>query len=191
VTSSYRSSFLKARGVGVATARAGNVIGGGDRSEDRLLPDLVRGAIAGVPTSIRNPAAVRPWQHVLEPLSGYLLLAERLVEDPSRYAEAWNFGPPTDERVPVGTLATRFLQALGRGEADLAPIDPTAPHEASELRLDSAKARERLGWKPRLGLDEALEWTAAYHRRILEDARSARAIVDEQLASYEHRATLL
>jgi CDP-glucose 4,6-dehydratase len=184
VTSSYRDAFLRSSGVGVATARAGNVIGGGDHSEDRLLPDLVRGALAGGATTIRNPSSVRPWQHVLEPLSGYLLLAERLYERPTEHAEGWNFGPPTDERVPVGALAERFVRALGRGSLTLGAIDPSAPHEAAELRLDSAKARARLGWRPRLGLEQAIDWTAAFYRETAADPHCAARSMSAQIEAY-------
>ena len=187
VTSTYRASFLREAGVGVATARAGNVIGGGDWSEDRLIPDLVRGIAAGRTTAIRNPGAVRPWQHVIDPLAGYLRLAERLASEPARYAEAWNFGPPADERIEVGAVVERFVAAMGRGHVTLGHVDRSAPHEASELRLDSAKARLLLPWTPKLSLDEAIQWTASAYRAALEDGASIAAIVDEQLEAYARR----
>jgi len=192
VTSTYRASFLREAGVGVASARAGNVIGGGDWSEDRLIPDLVRGIAADRTTAIRNPRAVRPWQHVIDPLAGYLRLAERLVSEPVRFAEAWNFGPPADERVEVGAVVERFVAAMGRGDVKLGDvargdIDRSAPHEASELRLDSAKARLLLPWTPKLSLDEAVKWTAWAYRAALDDRASIAAVVDEQLEAYARR----
>jgi len=187
VTSTYRASFLREAGVGVATARAGNVIGGGDWSEDRLIPDLVRGIAAGRTTAIRNPRAVRPWQHVIDPLAGYLRLAEQLANEPVRFAEAWNFGPPAEERVEVGAVVERFVAAMGRGHVTFGEVDRNAPHEASELRLDSAKARLLLPWTPRLPLDEAVQWTARAYRAALDETGSIAAVVDEQLEAYAQR----
>jgi CDP-glucose 4,6-dehydratase len=157
VTDAYRRSFE----LPVASARAGNVIGGGDWGEDRLIPDILRAAEAGQAVRIRNPAAVRPWQHVLNPLSGYLLLAERLHGD-ARFAQAWNFGPDLDDARPVQWVVERIAE---RWEADPGPH----PHEARFLALDSTKARETLGWAPRWDLEQALaritEWTAAEDKR--------------------------
>jgi CDP-glucose 4,6-dehydratase len=161
VTGAYRESFL-ARApepVAVASARAGNVIGGGDWGEDRLIPDIMRAALAGTAIPIRNPAAVRPWQHVLNPLAGYLRLVETLWTDPS-LAGGWNFGPALDDVKPVSRLADRLTElwpAPLRWELDAGPHPP----EAGFLALDSAKARERLGWEPVWDIEEAL-------RRIVE-----------------------
>lgn len=161
VTSAYRRSFLEARSVGLASARAGNVIGGGDGSDDRLLPDFLRAIDVGKTLMIRYPDAIRPWQHVLEPLSGYLCLAERLAVD-GRFAQAWNFGPDErDERSVewiVDSLCCRFPGATWHRETAL------QPHEAGTLKLDSSKAKHQLGWRPRWNLDTALEKTVAWHK---------------------------
>jgi CDP-glucose 4,6-dehydratase len=160
VTSAYRASFVKA----LASARAGNVIGGGDWAVDRIVPDIVRAASAGKPVQLRNPNAVRPWQHVLEPLCGYLLLAERVWEKPTEHAEGWNFGPDEADAVPVQTLVSGIVKLWGP-PAEWRADPGQHPHEAHFLRLDSAKARSRLGWKPRLSLDEALEWTVDWYKK--------------------------
>ncbi len=183
VTAAYRRSFLSE--VGVVSARAGNVIGGGDWSEDRLIPDIVRGAKSGKPVVIRNPLSTRPWQHVLEPLGGYLLLAERAWHEPERYSEAWNFGPRDDGTQPVGEVATRFVDQLGAGKLEIATPDGAAPHEAKLLELDARKARARLGWRARLDIGAAIDLTAAWYRAWLSDARSARSMLDAQIHEYE------
>jgi CDP-glucose 4,6-dehydratase len=159
--------LLRDSGVAVATARAGNVIGGGDRAADRLVPDLVRAAAAGRPLVLRNPDAVRPWQHVLNPLGGYLLLARRLVETGAGggYDEAWNFGPPPEDARPVSWVVERLRERWpGRPPDVCVEPDPDAAMEAPTLRLDSTKARERLGWTPGWnlaeGLDRTVEWYA-------------------------------
>lgn len=179
---SYRSSFLASRGVGVATARAGNVIGGGDWASDRLIPDIVRAAERGEAVSLRRPSATRPWQHVLDPLHGYLLLARRLAEAPDEFAEAWNFGP-TPEAVTVGEVAERFVAALGRGAVRHEGSTADDPHEAGLLAVDSTKARVRLGWRPRLSLEGALGLTAEWYRAYLADSGEASALVRRQIAS--------
>ena len=159
----WRDSFLAERGVGLATARAGNVIGGGDWSPDRLVPDAIRAFSSGRALEVRNPDAVRPWQHVLEPLTGYLLLAEALAADPARYARGWNFGPaPADMasvREVIDLLAAQWgvVQKWTKQTGD-------HPHEAAMLTLDSTAAAEILGWRPRLPLERALALTAAWHR---------------------------
>jgi CDP-glucose 4,6-dehydratase len=162
VSAAWRRSFLDAAGVQLASARAGNVIGGGDWAADRLMPDFLRALDAGQPLTVRSPQATRPWQHVLEPLSGYLALAERLCAAGAAYAEAWNFGPDeSDARTVqwiVETLCARVPGAAWRRDA--AP----QPHEAHTLRLDSAKARTRLGWRPRWNLPRALQATLDWHR---------------------------
>lgn len=170
ITAAYRRSFF-GRGLhtaAIATARAGNVIGGGDFSKDRLVPDLMTSLATGDPLKVRNPDAVRPWQHVLEPLSGYLLLAERLWTDPQTYSQSWNFGPSQDDARSVRWLVERICALWGkepRWEVDARP----APHEAHVLTLDSAKARAMLGWHPRWALDTALravvDWYQAHERR--------------------------
>ncbi|WP_158816274.1 CDP-glucose 4,6-dehydratase [Methylocapsa sp. S129] len=147
----------------IATARAGNVIGGGDWAEDRLTPDIVRGCLGeeGV-VRLRNPSAVRPWQHVLEPLGAYLMLAERLCAAPDGVDEAWNIGPDAAENRPVLAVAEALVAALGRGRIEVTPkVD--APHEAHLLALDCAKARARLGWRPRLDFDATISLTASWY----------------------------
>ncbi len=164
VTSAYRRSFFsEPGGPALASARAGNVIGGGDWGVDRLIPDVMRAALAGTAADIRNPGATRPWQHVLNPLSGYLLLAERLCEDPA-LAGAWNFGPAEVDARPVGWVVER-LDELWPGGLRWERKDGEQPHEARYLKVDSSRARGRLGWEPRWALGRALEsiveWYAA------------------------------
>jgi len=161
VTSAYRRSFMEALSVGLASARAGNVIGGGDWSNDRLLPDFLRAIDAGKTLMIRYPDAIRPWQHVLEPLSGYLCIAERLAGD-ARFAQAWNFGPEDSDARSVEwiveNLCRRIPGAAWRRETAL------QPHEAGTLKLDSGKAKQQLNWYPRWDLDTALEKTVGWHQ---------------------------
>lgn len=190
LTAAWRQSFLADRGTKVATARAGNVIGGGDWSADRLLPDCIAALGRGEPILVRNPHATRPWQHVLEPLCGYLLLAQRLCqEDGHDFAEAWNFGPdPADVR-SVTWVANRIVEAWGAG-AQWKPSDESGPHEAGLLAVDAAKARAHLGWCPRLSLREALAWTIDWARRH-NAGEAARSLVLEQIEAYERRTTTL
>jgi CDP-glucose 4,6-dehydratase len=175
VTAAYRRSFFYAdkQQVAVATARAGNVIGGGDWALDRLVPDIMRAFSAGEPVAIRNPEAVRPWQHVLEPLAGYLMLAERLYADGAAFAEGWNFGPADSDARPVSYLVSELARLWGDA-ARWQCIEPEKVHEAHLLRLDSSKARARLGWSAHWSLDETLvhtvEWYKAFHRG--EDVRA-------------------
>ncbi len=164
VAASYRDSFLATAGCAVATARAGNVIGGGDWSADRLIPDAARAFAAGEPLRVRNPDAIRPWQHVVEPLAGYLMLAERLVADGATFAEGWNFGPAAGQMLTVGGIAERFAAAWGKGAHWEAIPEPGAPHEAPTLTLGSAKAAARLGWRPRMDAAEAVAATAAWYK---------------------------
>jgi CDP-glucose 4,6-dehydratase len=165
VVTAYRRSFADQEGAGarIASARAGNVIGGGDRCEDRLLPDALRAVESGGPLLVRNPGAVRPWQHVLGPLSGYLMLAERLWHSPQA-ARPWNFGPPVQESRPVGWIAARLAE-LWQGELEWIPDSSPQPPEAQHLLLDSHAAERELGWRPSWGLEEALARTVEWHRR--------------------------
>ena len=163
VSACWRDSFLGTRGTGIATARAGNVIGGGDWSADRLVPDAIRAFSAGHALEIRNPDAVRPWQHVLEPLTGYLLLAEALAADPAGFARGWNFGPAPTDMASVREV----IDLLGRhwGVTEPWAKQPGEhPHEAAMLTLDSSAAAEALSWRPRLSLDRALKLTADWYR---------------------------
>jgi CDP-glucose 4,6-dehydratase len=168
VTSAYRDSFfppdsLQRHGVALASARAGNAIGGGDWTSDQLIPDLMRGFLAGTSCLIRNPSAVRPWQFVLEPLRGYILLAERLSEDGSRFASGWNFGPTETDAKLVAWIADRLVSLWGAGAAwnlDAA----THPREAHFLKLDTSKAKACLDWHPLLPLESALEWIVEWWR---------------------------
>jgi len=166
VTTAYRDSFLARSGIGVATARAGNVIGGGDWAPDRLVPDFFRAVQAGRPLEVRYPDATRPWQHVLEPVSGYVLLAERLALDGKGHAEPWNLGPTDDDARPVAWLLDRLVERVPG--AAWQHVGGEHLHEAGYLKLDSSKARSRLGWQPRWKLDEALdrtvEWQSAWRR---------------------------
>lgn len=188
VAAAYRNSFfpierLHEHRVAVATARAGNVIGGGDWSEDRLIPDLVRGFQSGHPVLIRRPKAIRPWQHVLEPVRGYMLLAEHLLAGHAQFASAFNFGPGDDDAWPVERIATKLAGLWGDGASWVCDSAP-AVHEAHFLRLDSSKARAELHWRPRLGIEAALEWTIAWYRAWRQGANMAR-LTQEQIASYE------
>jgi len=172
-SSSYRDSFWPLSAYGtkhhtlLCTARAGNVIGGGDWAADRLIPDLMRGAGSGAVASIRNPNSTRPWQHVLEPLCGYLLLASRLLAGDVKFAEGWNFGPNEDGAVTVSEVVTRMQRAWGAIRAET-KVDPNAPHEARLLMLDCSKARARLGWIPVWDGLSTAEITASWYRRWYE-----------------------
>lgn len=187
VTAAYRKSFFSTAssgmpGTAVASVRAGNVIGGGDWAEDRLIPDLVRAFLKQQPAAIRNPRAVRPWQHVLDPLQGYLMLAQRLCEDGAPFAEAWNFGPDERDEQSVENVAARMVTRWGAG-ASCQLASGNAPHEAGFLKLDSTKARTRLAWKPRLDLDQAVDWSAEWYRAY-GDARDARELTLDQIIRY-------
>jgi CDP-glucose 4,6-dehydratase len=163
VAASWRQSFFSDGGAAIASARAGNVIGGGDWAVDRVIPDCVRAFTKGVPVAIRNPQAVRPWQHVLEPVTGYLMLAERLIREPAQFSEAWNFGPNEADTSTVAHVVKTLIRHWGTGANWTSP--PGAhPHEAHTLRIDSTKARVRLGWRSLLPLDEAVAWTAEWYR---------------------------
>lgn len=182
VTSAYRRSFFSdPDGVRLASARAGNVIGGGDWGEDRLVPDAMRAALADEPVRVRNPNSIRPWQHVVNPLSGYLVLAQALWSSPEQ-ARAWNFGPTDEEARPVGWLVERLAELWPervRWELDEGPH----PHEANYLKLDSSRARARLGWQPLAPLDAALVETAAWYRE-LEAGADMRQVTLDQLRRF-------
>jgi CDP-glucose 4,6-dehydratase len=178
VTASYRHSFFHPDNyhhhhVALATARAGNVIGGGDWASERLIPDCIRAFLREDAVNIRNPQAVRPWQHVLEPLSGYLMLAQRLYEAGPAYTEGWNFGPDDDDAISVRRVVDALCKKWGENAGCKFDTDHH-PHEAHILKLDCTKAKLQLGWKPRWNLDKALdkvvEWNKAY--KLGEDIRS-------------------
>ncbi len=169
VVSAYRRSFLDAQGIALASGRAGNVIGGGDWATDRLIPDILRSVEGGAPVLIRNPLAIRPWQHVLEPLSGYLVLAEALCRDLKSVADAWNFGPRDDDARPVQWIVERMCEAWGDG-ASWTRDESVQPHEAHYLKLDISKARAGLHWQPRWTLTETLDSIVAWHRAWLAGA---------------------
>jgi len=166
VVGSYRRSFFGPTGLGLATARAGNVIGGGDFTPGRLVPDCLRALAKKHPVRLRNPEAVRPWQHVLDPLAGYLALGARLLEDPGTWSEAFNFGPDPEDAQAVRNVVSSCAAAWGMAPAwEADPGDH--PHETAELRLDASKARLRLGWRPRHHLTEALALTVDWQKKFL------------------------
>jgi CDP-glucose 4,6-dehydratase len=177
VTGAMRASFLAGAGVRVATARAGNVIGGGDWAEDRLLPDFFRSVMAGKSLAVRYPGATRPWQHVLEPLAGYLALAEQLATDAEGFDNAWNFGPADEDARPVEWLLTRLCAQLPGAEWHR--LDGEKVHEAGYLKLDSSRARHLLGWTPRWNLEAALAATVAWHRHWQAGADMASVCLDQ------------
>lgn len=183
VTSAYRRSFLAEAGVAVATARAGNVIGGGDWATDRLVPDILRAFERGEPVLIRNPLSIRPWQHVLEPLSGYLTLAEKLLSDGQAWAEGWNFGPPEGDVKTVQWIVERMAREWGRGAAWRAESSADAPHEARYLKLDISKASSLLGWRPVWNLATALQQINLWHQAYLA-GKSTRAVTMQQIDSF-------
>jgi CDP-glucose 4,6-dehydratase len=184
VTAAYRHSFFSSpTSPSVATARAGNVIGGGDWATDRLIPDIIRALLANEPVRIRNPHSIRPWQHVLEPLSGYLTLTRRLYEEGDEFAEGWNFGPSDDDVRQVEWIVRRLCD-LWEGGANYEIDDSGHPHEAHFLKLDCSKVRMRLGWRPHwdltTALDSIVEWTMTYRA-----GSNLRAVCLEQIERYE------
>ncbi len=188
VTAAYRNSYFhpstfnNKHSTAIASARAGNVIGGGDWAEDRLIPDIMRAISEGRPVHIRNPHAIRPWQHVLEPLSGYLLLAQKLYEEGAAYAEGWNFGPNDEDAKPVQWIVERLTASWGEG-ANWVLDAGDHPHEAHYLKLDCSKAKGRLDWHPRWHLDGALkkivDWQKCY-----QQGADMKTVTLEQIDSY-------
>lgn len=185
VTAAYRRSFLQSAGCQLASARAGNVIGGGDWAADRLLPDILRAWDAGESVTIRSPLAVRPWQHVLEPLSGYLVLAEKLYKEGATFADAWNFGPEEADSRPVRWIVEYMCDQVD-GAAWQHDASPQ-PHEAHTLKLDSSKAKTLLGWCPRWNLATALSMTLDWHKAWKAGGDMA-AVTVEQIHAYESAA---
>lgn len=184
VVAAYRRSFFEG-GVSVSTARAGNVIGGGDWSEDRLIPDAVKAFAAGESFSVRNPKAIRPWQHVLDPLVGYLQLAEKQWNSPEEYSRAFNFGPDPKHRVEVREVADILTQSWGEG-AHWEAMDSRedAPHEAAQLALDISQTCERVGWKPRFSYQEAIARTALWYKKLIKNPAAARTLCEEDINLY-------
>jgi CDP-glucose 4,6-dehydratase len=181
---SWRLSFFKPKipPVGLATARSGNVIGGGDWATDRLIPDLIRAFTKGEAAQIRHPSAIRAWLHVLDPLIGYLLLAERLWHEPDRFDEAWNFGPDESQARSVEAVAREAVKLWGH-EAGWRPASGSNPHETTVLRLDAAKAQDRLDWRPRLDFEQTLAWTIDWYRRWGTGAEAS-DLCNEQIERY-------
>jgi CDP-glucose 4,6-dehydratase len=188
VVSAYRDSFFSAKDydrhrVGLASARAGNVIGGGDWALDRLIPDIMRAIQESRPVLIRSPRAIRPWQHVLEPLSGYLCLAEQLWHHGPEYAEGWNFGPSDEDAKPVAWIVDRLTKLWGEGaswEVDLG----THPHEATYLKLDCSKAKAKLGWTPRTSLATALDWIVEFYQAY-QAHQNMRDVTEAQIQRFQ------
>ncbi len=179
ITSAYRNSFFNnPQGAALASARAGNVIGGGDWAEDRLIPDILRAFSSNQPVVIRNPKATRPWQHVLEPLSGYLVLAQNLWTGGSKYAEGWNFGPKDEDARPVEWILNRMVETWGPDASWRLDSDPQ-PHEARYLKLDISKARSRLSWSPSWNLETALVRIVNWHRAWLAHENIHSVCIDE------------
>lgn len=186
VTAAYRDSYFGGDGgrpaISVASARAGNAIGGGDWTSDQLIPDLMRAFLAGEPCPIRNPAATRPWQFVLEPLRGYLMLAEKLHAEPGRYASAWNFGPAGADARPVAWVADELAKAWGAG-ARWTRDSSAHPQEAATLELDASRARAQLGWRPAIRMATALEWIVEWYRAF-EAGEDLRQVTRLQIERY-------
>jgi CDP-glucose 4,6-dehydratase len=189
VTSAYRNSFLnqnEGRTIAVASARAGNVIGGGDWAADRLVPDIIRSILSDQTIIIRNPASIRPWQHVLEPLSGYLLLAEKLYQEGEGFADAWNFGPADTDARPVEWIVQELCQKWEGARYEL--DNSKHPHEAQYLKLDCSKAKAKLDWSPRWDLEQALdkiiEWNRCYY-----NGQSMYEVSLQQINEYEESIT--
>ncbi len=182
ISAAYRDSFFRDKGIALATARAGNVIGGGDWSEDRLVPDILKAVETKSKLMIRNPLATRPWQHVLEPLSGYLLLAENLWDNGDEFASAWNFGPSTDDVRPVKWIIDRLSSYWG-SYINWQQTPGTQPYESRLLSLDSTKAHTLLGWKTQWDLERTLSEIAAWHKSWLQ-GKNMRDVCLQQISSY-------
>jgi CDP-glucose 4,6-dehydratase len=186
-TAAFRESFFSKKGAGVkpgvASARAGNVIGGGDWAADRLIPDVMRAALEDKELLVRNPHAVRPWQHVLDPLNGYLLLAQNLWQHPEEFSESWNFGPDERETKSVAAVLDR-VRELWAADIRWRVDDGSHPHEAQYLKLDCTKARTKLGWKPQWNFDSALEATIQWYKAY-QSRQELREVAENQIRSYQ------
>lgn len=190
VISAYRRSYFDGEGAKLASVRAGNVIGGGDWATDRLIPDIIRAMISGEPPLIRSPDSVRPWQHVLEALGGYLTIAERLAQGHDWAAAGWNFGPADEDARPVSWVADHMTAAWGKPGWINGADDSPRVHEARVLKLDCAKARSELGWRPAFSLETALNRTVDWHRYVAAGG-DARDISLAQLSDYRERLRLI
>lgn len=193
VTAAYRQSYFGSKNrspIAVASARAGNVIGGGDWALDRLIPDIVRSIVDGKPVKVRNPKSIRPWQHVMEPLSGYLTLAEKLFTEGEKFAQAFNFGPDDRDAKTVEWIVKNLTAKWGRGAAYEIVQNPEALHEATYLKLDCSKAKAFLKWEPRWNLEKTLmsiiDWNASY----LKDPSTAKEMTLQQIREYIHTPLL-
>ncbi|MBF9020222.1 CDP-glucose 4,6-dehydratase [Rhodobacterales bacterium HKCCA1058] len=182
VTSAYRSSFFDQDGIALASVRAGNVIGGGDWAADRLIPDILRALEAKIPVVIRSPNAIRPWQHVLEPLSGYLMLAQALYEEGKKFSSSWNFGPNDEDAKPVQWIVEQMTSRWGGGATWIQDTGDN-PHEANYLKLDISKAKGELGWKPVWDLDLALQKIIDWHKAWLSGV-DVRSVTLQQIDAY-------
>ncbi len=193
VAAAYQHSYFDQNGqgphLGLATARAGNVIGGGDWAKDRIIPDCVRALTTDQPIFVRNPQATRPWQHVLDPLAGYLRLAARLLENPDKYSGAWNFGPQTSDSITVQTLAERFIAAWGSGAIQSPPAGK-APHEAHLLHLNIDKALFDLQWRPILDSSSAIDWTVDWYKSWHQSKKTMQDVSVLQINQFIELATL-
>jgi CDP-glucose 4,6-dehydratase len=193
VSAAYLRSFFDKNGhgphLGFATARAGNVIGGGDWAKDRIIPDCIRALAAGKPIVVRNPQATRPWQHVLDPLAGYLVLMARLLESPDTYSGAWNFGPQASDQITVSELVDRFIGIWGSGTTQTPHIGKKAPHEANLLNLNIDKAASSLKWKPTLDSFSAINWTAHWYKSWHEHTDNVRELTVRQIREFHELAS--
>ncbi len=196
IIASYRNSFFnrdnyEKHGVAVGSVRAGNVIGGGDWGQDRLIPDIMRAFSENERVVIRNPYSIRPWQYILDLLSGYLILAERLYEDGKNYMEAWNFGPNENEEITVRDMVQLICKMWGNDaqwELDKSNVD--YPHEAFTLKLDSSKSRTRLGWAPKLSLDSSLKCVVEWYREFYSGVTSMREATEKQISNFERHSSI-
>lgn len=184
VTNSFRQSYFKEKNIQLASARAGNVIGGGDWAEDRLVPDIIKSLINGESLHIRNPFAIRPWQHVLEPLNGYMILAEAMWQHGENYSEAWNFGPNDNHVITVGEL-TNKLTKLWNGNLEIKEKSIKQLHEATLLKLDCSKAKLKLRWYPKLNLEDTLMWTINWYKEFVSNSYGAKEMTLKQIEDYE------
>jgi CDP-glucose 4,6-dehydratase len=193
ITSAFRNSFFNpedfdTHGVALASARSGNVIGGGDWAKDRLIPDIMRAISEGKPVVVRNPDSIRPWQHVLEPLSGYLLLAQKLFQEGKEFAQAWNFGPNDEDAKPVSWIATHMTEMWGK-DASWKLDGKKHPHEAHYLKLDCSKAKSQIGWSPTWNLETTLHAIVSWHKEYLAQ-KDMRVVVSDQINAFLKEKTL-